>query len=163
MDSQPIAEKLEATYPEPSLHLETGLHDEALEITFELMWLIFPDVLHLLPKKILNEPSASWFAEDRKRRFGMTLDEMAELKGGEKAWPAVVQSMERLRQFLTVRKRDEGPFIMGSTPCYGDLCVVALFESLQTVSVEMYEKVVAFCREFGDLHEAGKKWARQMD
>ena len=163
MDSLRIAERLEAIYPEPSMHLDTGLHEESAAIVFELSWLVFPDMLHLLPKEILNERSASWFAEDRKRRWGITLDELAEKNGGEKAWASAVPVMTRLKAFLTENKRDQGPFILGSTPSYGDLYIIALFQAAEVVSKGMYEKIVGFDQAFRDLHEAGRKWTLKVD
>ncbi|KAI6913899.1 hypothetical protein D0869_11220 [Hortaea werneckii] len=160
MDSQAIAEKLEALYPEPSFHLDTGLHDEAAAIMQELMWSLFPDLLHLLPKGILSERSAVWFAEDRKRRFGISLDDLAAAKGGEVAWEAAQPHMAALKTFLTSKKKDEGPFIMGSTPSYGDLIIIALFQSLDVVKKESLARLVGYCSEFEKLREAGKQWAR---
>ncbi|KAI7329894.1 hypothetical protein KC315_g5931 [Hortaea werneckii] len=159
MDSQAIAEKLEILYPEPSFHLDTGLHDEAAAIIQELMWSLFPDLLHLLPKGILSERSAVYFAEDRKRRFGISLDDLAATKGGEVAWEAAQPSMAALKTFLTSKKKDEGPFIMGSTPSYGDLIIIALFQSLNVVKKESCARLVGYCSEFEKLHEAGNQWA----
>ena len=129
----------------------------------ELSYAALPEAMAILVKDILREPSASWFAEDRHRRFGITLDELAQQKGGEAGWPAVVEALNKLRTFLTANKKDEGPFVMGGTPSYADFYIVALFEGLERVKKALYAKIVGYDHAFSDLHAACRVWTKRDD
>ncbi|EMC92230.1 hypothetical protein BAUCODRAFT_38250 [Baudoinia panamericana UAMH 10762] len=161
MDSVKIAEKLEADHPKPTFHLENGLHLGAASVTQELLFAIVPAVVDGLLDDWLQEPSKSWFIEDRERRFGMTMQQMRENLGGEKAWQNAEAALKKLQSFLTEHKKDEGPFVLGSTPCYADLCVVALLESLKRVCLEQYEQIIAYDERFKAIHDACKPWTEQ--
>ena len=163
MNSISIVEKLEAMYPEPSLHLETNLHEEANTASMEVVIALLPDLQVNYLRDWLQEPSLSWFAEDRERRFGMTCEELAEQKGGNTAWPAAEAGLKKLQNLLVAHKRDEGPFLMGSTVCYGDFTIAVLFESVKRVGKSDYEKIMSYDDRFKDLHEACKPWLKRDD
>ncbi|TKA65339.1 hypothetical protein B0A55_09439 [Friedmanniomyces simplex] len=158
MDSMPIAEKLEAAYPEPSMHLDNGLWKQAAEICDGLVVSAGPDFMVAVVDDILQEPSKTWFAEDRHKRFGMSLQELQEKMGGETGRPATQAGCEKLKGLLTSHKEDEGPFILGSKPSYGDLLAATLFESMRRMNVSQYEKIVESDESFKRLHEACKPW-----
>ena len=163
MDSIKIAEKLESVYPSPSLHLDTELHVEAGKLSGSVVFAVFADFMAPVVDDWLQEPSKSWFIEDRKRRLGMDVWELERSKGGERAWPGAVEKLRELQAFLRDHKKDEGPFVLGSAVSYADLVIIALFESLKRVRKDAYEKIMAFDQDFKKLHEAGKKWTEKDD
>lgn len=124
---------------------------------------VLPDFMVTVLHEWLDEPSRSWFAEDRKRRLGMTLEEFAKVKGGEAAWPGTEEGLKKLQGLLTAHKKDEGPFILGSTVSYGDFIIVTLFEGLERIRKDRYEKLVAYDERFKKLHEACRPWLKKDD
>ncbi|KAK5128938.1 hypothetical protein LTR85_000271 [Meristemomyces frigidus] len=158
MDSAKIATKLEEVYPEPSLHLDSSPSDEAGELVNNLVMALLPGVMPGIVTDILQEPSASWFAEDRERRFGMKLDELAQKAGGEVGWQNAEPVLKKVKVMLQEGKKDDGPFVLGSTPSYSDLIIVAFFECLHRISMDDYERLMRFDLSFKALHEACKPW-----
>lgn len=161
MGSLSIASKLEGTYPEPSLHLDTGLHEKVDTIASEVTMAVLPNALPNVVNNVLQEPSKTWFAEDRHRRFGMSLDELASKLGGEQGWQNAQESLKKLKDLLAGSKKNEGPFLLGSTPSYGDFLIAALFESLERLKKDDYEKVMGYDETFTALHEACKPWTKK--
>jgi len=158
MESPPITEKLEALYPEPSLHLETGLHNEAYALADSMVFTAGPDFLVPLVTDVLREPAGAWFAEDRQKRFGISLQDLEAKMGGEACRPAVEELLEKIKTLLTTHKKDEGPFVLGSTPSYADFPIAGLFESLVRMHPGRAESILKYDPSFEKLHAACKPW-----
>ncbi|KAK5716222.1 hypothetical protein LTR17_016564 [Elasticomyces elasticus] len=163
MDSNPIAEKLESLYPEPSMRMENGLWKEMAVVCDGLVFSAGPDFLCPLVNDILREPAGAWFSEDRHKRFGATLPDIEVGMGGEKCWEASKPGLEKLKALLTTHKEDEGPFILGSKPSYGDLIAAGLFASLKRMHAERAEKVMGFDESFVKVLKACEPWLKKVD
>ncbi|KAK3072424.1 hypothetical protein LTR53_006838 [Teratosphaeriaceae sp. CCFEE 6253] len=163
MESLPIANKLETLYPSPSLLLESGLHKEADKLSTAMIATAGPEFLVSIADELLREPAGAWFRADRLKRFGATLDDIEANMGGEKGWPAVEALLVRIKTLLTSHKKDEGPFILGSTPGYGDLILAALFESLPRIHAGRAERILKYDGSFGRVHEGCKAWLEKED
>lgn len=110
MDSQPIAERLEKDYPEPSLHLDwpelSKVFDHAMKIVSETRPIWMPKV-----PNILSDRGAEYFHRTRKEWFGMTLDEMLKTQGAEvERWDRVKPDGKALGDML---RATDGPYFMG--------------------------------------------------
>lgn len=166
MNSANTVKELESSHPEPSLHLDAGLHGPATETVEALAGVVWWDALAQLPKTCLNERSAVYFEETRRARFGASLDDVAAAKGGEQAWKTAAApggAAEKMGQFLTEHKKDEGPFILGSEPSYGDFIVASVFECFERISPSDYEKLISLHPTFRPLHEACRPWLARDD
>lgn len=164
-DSTRVAPKLESLYPEPSLHLDAALHDSVADaVEAVVSGTIASSLLLLL--EVLPERSSKFFAEDRAKRFGMPLEDLAANYGGDPAWQAAEApggSLEQLLNVLTKHRKDEGPFVLGSQVSYGDFIVAGLFESYKTIDSKAYERLISFDKSFKDLHEACQPWLQRDD
>lgn len=154
MDSLAIAGRLEELCPEPSLHLEIGLHDRAAAAVAKIAVPLFPVFLPRVGRDVLVESTIPFVNASREKRFGMTMDELEASRGGEQAWKAAEPAFSELKTLLTDHKRDDGPFILGSRVSYGDFVVVALLEGLRRIGQDMWEKVVGWDDSFRRLWEA---------
>jgi glutathione S-transferase len=143
MESLNIVRKLEQMYPNPSLHLDTGVHEDIQKATAGVIGPLRTVILPAAPRNILREPSASWFSEDREQRFGKSLDQLEVEQGGEKAWKAAESGLETLKTELTAHKRDEGPFVLGKDVSYGDFLIAGLFDWFQKADTGLYERLVS--------------------
>jgi len=76
MDSVKIASKVEELYPSPPMRMETIFHVEADVATSSIIMGLLPDFICPVIDDVLQEPSITWFEEDRSRRFGMSLREL---------------------------------------------------------------------------------------
>lgn len=165
MNSANIAPALEELHPSPPLHLEAQLHGPITEAVENLAGVIWWDTLALVPS-ILPPRSATYFAETRKATFGMSLQEVAAIKGGEQAWKTAAGpggAAEKLGDLLSKHRKDEGPFVLGSEPSYGDFVAASLFECVERCCKEDYEKLVGLDERFRMLHEACRPWLVRDD
>jgi glutathione S-transferase len=158
MDSAAIATELESLYPVPSIHLETGLHEEIGPILGQIAGPLVPVFMPRLARDKLVESSVPWFQEARKQRFGVSLDELEQAKGSEQAWVAAQPGFEGLRSFLTIHKQDEGPFVLGSQVSYVDYMLVSMVEAFRRIEDDLYEKFVSHDERLRDVHQACRKW-----
>jgi len=71
--------------------------------------------MHLVPKRLLNEPSREYFERTRKERLGKSLDVFAKEEGGEEAW---VEAMPGIKGLGEVLGREEGPYVLGKEGIY---------------------------------------------
>ncbi|KAK0302706.1 hypothetical protein LTR82_017781 [Friedmanniomyces endolithicus] len=154
---------LESLYPSPPLHLETGLDREVNKLCSSIVFAVSAELMAPIVDDWLQEPSVSWFVDDRQKRLGMNVWELREQKGGERIWSGAEEKLKQLKGFLRNHQKDEGPFVMGSVLSYADLVIIALFESLSRVRKEVYDRIMAYDKDFKKLHEAGEKWTKEDD
>ena len=158
MDSVNIITHLEARYPEPSLHLDTGLHQQAQAIVFQAALPLFPNLMPCVRDHLITEHSLPYWTKSRESLFGMSIDEFATTKGGSKAWEAAEPGLQAVSRFLGKHKRDSGPYILGSQVSYGDLILVAFLESMRRTSEEMFKRVIEFHESIGLLYAGCSNW-----
>lgn len=165
-DSINCAEKLEAAYPEPSLFLDAHTHESVTDAVNAVWFNIAADALPLFTREVLTKDAAIWFEEDRKQRYGMSLDELSALKGGEEMWKAVRAPdgvLEKLKDCLTKHKKDSGPFVMGSQVSYADFVIAAMFECFERCDTTSYQKIMSYDQSLKDLHQACRPWLQRDD
>lgn len=158
MDSQKIVHALESRYPDPSLHLDTQTSRPIHKALVSIINPLRPIVLPAVQRNVLREPSASWFAEDRKRRSGRSLEQLETDEGGEKAWDATLPGLDALLSQLSMHKRDDGPFVLGSQVSYGDFFVAGVLQWIQIANEELYQRLVRYDPSFRMHHAACRPW-----
>lgn len=163
MDSETIAHALEDLQPEPSLHIDRGIHKDVHKALLAVIGALRPRLLPAVQRGVLREPSASWFADDRARRFGKSLDQLEHEEGGEKAWNAVKPALDGLKSNMEKHCIDDGPFVLGSVVSYGDFLVAGVFEWIRRADVGLFEKIITFSQVFKSHHEACGPWLARDD
>lgn len=158
MDSAIIAAELEQLHPSPSMHLNPDLEAEAQRALGMISFPLLPVLMPRVGRDIIEEDSIPLFRSGREKRFGMPLEEWEVKKGGEPAWSAAAPGLAALKALLTDKKKDDGPFILGSQVCYADFMVVALLEGLRRIGQDIFDRIVSHDESFVRLHDACKKW-----
>ncbi|KAL0572296.1 hypothetical protein V5O48_009662 [Marasmius crinis-equi] len=157
MGSAAIAQKLEELYPEPSLHLDADIHEKVESAHLQMM---FPNMPYFMPKirkRILGEGSAAWFKADREKRSGMPEEQWeTDDRVGE-------EGLAEMVELLTKYKRDEGPFILGSEPSYGDFIIAAMIDMFRCIGEEAYEKLVGYDTSLRKVYEACGAWLEKRN
>lgn len=157
MDSANIAPALEKQYPEPSLHLETGLHEEAQKalgrVAFPLLKILYPTIARNI---IMDHYAPSW-VEKKEKMLGMSMQEY-EASGGENAWKAAEPGFAALKEFMASNKKDQGPFLLGSQVCYGDFIIASMLEALRRIGDGLFERAVSYDDQLKELHAACGEW-----
>lgn len=163
MESLAIAPKLEELYPQPSLHLDNGFHEEAQTAIGEAIGPLIPYFMPRVARYVVVEEDVEWFHDDRSKRFGVSLDQLEAEKGGDAAWEAAKSGFKHMAELLTKHKKDEGPFIMGSMPCYGDLVVVAAVQMFKAFDEKSGERFVGQDPAIRRVYEASEQWVERDD
>lgn len=163
MDSKNIVPELEATYPEPSLHLDTELQTKATKAMGALANPLLPVFMPRLRRDVQREDSSAWIKADRERRFGLPEDQWEQEQGGEKAWKAAEEAAPLVREFLKENKKDAGPFVLGSQVCYADLMVAGVLEMFRCIGTDMFERTVEMVPGLRELHQACQPWFKRND
>ncbi|KAI9712001.1 MAG: hypothetical protein M1820_001709 [Bogoriella megaspora] len=121
MESFSIAAEINKRYPNPPLPCDTQIQAKASECIQKLFACVVAELIPRVPS-ILPPRSAEYFHETRKDRFGMSLEDFANEKGGLKCWGAAEEPLKQLAGLL--KENDSGPFFEGeqgeSSPMFGE-------------------------------------------
>ncbi|PSK49445.1 hypothetical protein B9Z65_8240 [Elsinoe australis] len=152
MDSKKIAEHLESTYPPgdyASIKLDNPDQQRVVDALSKVAEQLTPIVMPLIPRNVLNPPSAEYFRETRAQRFGMSLDELESKEGGEKAWSNAKEPLDNLAKIL---RETEGPYFLGGKSSYADFYVVTYLHFARVADKDFYERLVKPYPEFRNLY-----------
>lgn len=163
MESAIIVKKLEAAHPEPPLPLELDLLKEMDPITGKVLGPLMPLIMPCVRRDVIRKESEEWFKKDRERRFGAPEEEYERERGGEVAWKGAELGQQQMASFLKAKKRDEGPFILGSTVSYPDFVLTARCVFVRFIGEDNYERFVGPVEGLRELHEACKPWFERDD
>jgi hypothetical protein len=111
MDSLSIIKRLEHDHPSPSLHLDSPLLAEVLQLVPKVVEATRANWSLFVPQNILSSQSAEYFERTRAERLGKSLAEFHAQEGGEEAWMQALPPLKALGELLG---REEGPFFMGN-------------------------------------------------
>lgn len=62
---------------------------------------------------------------------------------------------------MSRHRRDDGPFLLGSTVSYGDFLIAAGLTWLEMADKMVYKKFVGYDKCFEELHEACRPWLKR--
>ena len=161
MDSWPIAQFLESTYPEPSLTLTSTL---GTEIETQARAVAGPTYrASVMPReiKILHPRSQEYFRRNVEASLGHPLEDLLQGDREEKAWKAIDEGMRKLSGLMRTNK-DDGPFVLGKTPSYTDFFVAGSLQCGRTVDEGVWERNVRY-EGFREVYEACVPWMGKRD
>ncbi|TKA73768.1 hypothetical protein B0A55_07122 [Friedmanniomyces simplex] len=161
MDSTTIVQRLEELYPEPTLHLDTGVHDRALAVVGKTGFALLPVFMPRVARSMIVETSVPWFCEARRKKFGMSLEELESTRGGERAWEAADPGLKELNGLMKEEKRNEGPFVLGSEVSYADFVLVALLEGMRRIGEDLFERIVGGDEGLLAIYEECRRWTEK--
>lgn len=159
MDSIPISEFLESTYPEPSVPLTSEL---GTEIVGKVRSLVAPTFYRsVMPREvhILSPRAQEYFRRAREDRFGKTLEEL--LEGEEERWQAVDADRHAVGELLRTNKA-LGPFILGARPSYSDFFIAGSLQSVKVIDEGVFQRSVQ-CPGYKDIYEACLPYMEKKD
>ncbi|KAJ5352877.1 Glutathione S-transferase N-terminal [Penicillium brevicompactum] len=139
MDSRKIANYIESKHPLPSLHLDSVYLEKVERLWSQYMGAIMPIFLPRVPKQVLNQESVPYWNKTREEWIGMSLDQLSQEKGGQKAWN---QAEPILREVTALLKENEGPFFLGDTPSYADLTWGSIILFHQALGQDVFDEAL---------------------
>ncbi|KAH0524888.1 hypothetical protein TsFJ059_007336 [Trichoderma semiorbis] len=159
MDSKPISEFLESTYPDPSVPLTSEL---GTEIEAKVRSLVAPTFYRsAMPREvhILSPRAQEYFRRSREGRFGKTLEEL--LAGEEERWQAVEADRRAVGELMRTNKA-LGPFILGARPSYSDFFIAGSLQSVKVIDEGVFQRSVD-CPGYKEIYEACLPYMERKD
>ncbi|PNP51605.1 hypothetical protein THARTR1_07861 [Trichoderma harzianum] len=159
MDSKPISEFLESTYPDPPVPLTSEL---GTEIETKIRSLVAPTFYRsAMPREvhILSPRAQEYFRRSREGRFGKMLEEL--LAGEEERWQAVDADRRAVGELMRTNKA-LGPFILGARPSYSDFFIAGSLQSVKVIDEGVFQRSVE-CPGFKDIYEACLPYMEKKD
>lgn len=170
MESADIVKKLEKACPEPSLRLDDELQQKAQDVANQLIFPAVAFIFRRIYSDQITDEEKDWFRNDRETRARawlnrdhITLEEWDQEAGGAAALNGLQPGMEQLSKFLKEHKKDDGPFVLGSVPCYADLIIVGIVEAYRRIGANdgAFEKIALSVDGLSEFYEACRPWLRR--
>ncbi|PTB79662.1 hypothetical protein M440DRAFT_359874 [Trichoderma longibrachiatum ATCC 18648] len=159
MDSKPIAEFLESTYPEPPLQLTSELGSE---IELKLRIMVAPALYQsIIPREvnILSPRAQEYFRRTCEAQLGKKLEDL--LVGEVERWEASDTDWRAIGELMR-RNREDGPFILGARPSYSDFFIAGSLQSVRAIEEALFLRIVQY-PGFKDLYEASVPYSEKSD
>ncbi|KAL2255973.1 hypothetical protein VTK26DRAFT_2405 [Humicola hyalothermophila] len=165
MNSRTIADRIEALYPSPPVHLDSPQLAKLEELMRQLMPILMAAFCGPAMRNVVTEASLPYWKRTRAAAFGMPVEEFEAKFGGEPCWQKAEPPLAELTALLT-EKKAEGPFFMGKEVSYADFVWVGFLIFCQKVGEGTYEKLLersGDAEAHAKLMEAAKPWCERDD
>lgn len=152
MDSKPIAQFLNETYPDPPVPLTSEL---AKEIEDQGRKAILPaSRISIWPREpnILSPRAREHFLRRAESQLGQPLSETIDTEKEEAVWNAIDGKLESVGQMM-LRNSDEGPFTMGALPSYVDFHITGILQCTRVIDEGVFRRFMKY-PGFKDVYEA---------
>ncbi|KID89325.1 Glutathione S-transferase, protein, partial [Metarhizium majus ARSEF 297] len=164
MDSRKIANHMEESHPQPSVHLDSPILPKVEQLTSDVFHHLLAVYIARIPVNLLNSHSADYWYTTRGEAVGMPVGEFEKKYGGEVAYAGAGPFLQKITALL--RDNDAGPFFMGSTVSYADFVWVSALVFFKRVDEDMYRQVLQRTGDKGvhvKLVEACEPWLQRDD
>lgn len=161
MDSTPIAQFLESTYPEPALPLtsEVGKQIETESRVFGGTALR----ISIMPReiRILSPRSQEYFRRTREALVGQPLENFLDAEKEDQAWKDSEEGMRTVGELMSKNKAD-GPFILGARPSYTDFFIVGAIQCARAIDEGIFQRFTK-SPDHMRIYEACQPWMEKKD
>jgi glutathione S-transferase len=161
MDSFPIAQFLESTYPDPPLQLTSELGTAIEAQAGAVAGAAFR--ASIMPREILILPprSQDYFRPRVEKMLGHPLEDLLDAHKEATAWAALEDRMRAVGELMRTNKA-EGPFVLGARPSWTDFFVVGVLQCDRTVDEDVFQRFVAF-PGYKEVYEACVPFMEKKD
>lgn len=143
MDSTPIAQFLEATYPDPPIQLTSELGREIETKARGVVSEAFRASVMPREPGILSPLAQEYFRRTREAWLGHRLEELLDGDKEEQAWSAVSRDVRAVGELLQTNKAD-GPFVLGARPSYTDFFIAGSLQCARTVDEGVFQRLIKY-------------------
>lgn len=159
MDSNPISQFLESTYPDLSVPLTSPLGDQ---ISAKARAILGPAArTSLMPREIhiLSPRTQEWFRRSREAELGHPLEDLLEKEN--EMWASVHDGLREVND-LMMTYRQEGPFVLGGKPSYADFFLAGALESARVVDEGTFARFMEW-EGFKGMYEGCRVWMENRE
>lgn len=161
MDSAPIAQFLESTYPDPPVPLTSELGREIEAKARSVAGTVFR--MSVMPREIgiLSPRAQEYFRRTREASLGHRLEDLLDPDKEEKAWDAVSDGMRAVGELMRKNKA-EGPFVLGDRPSGTDFFIAGSLQSARTVDEGVFQRNMKY-PGYREIYEACLPYMEKKD
>lgn len=143
MDSTPIAQFLESTYPDPPLPLTSDLGREIELKSRSVVGMAFRNFVMPREIDILSPPAQEYFRRTREAALGHKLEDLLDPGNEEQVWRSLGDSMEVISDLMQTNEAN-GPFILGADPTYTDFFIAGALQSARIVNEDVFQRIAKY-------------------
>ncbi len=143
MDSAPIAQFLESTYPDPPVPLTSELGREIEAKSRSVVGTAFRT--SVMPREIgiLSPRAQEYFRRTREASLGHRLEDLLDPDKEEQSWNEVSEGMRAVGELMQTHKAD-GPFVLGARPSYTDFFIAGSLQSARVVDEGVFQRIIKY-------------------
>ncbi|KAI9732273.1 MAG: hypothetical protein M1818_007592 [Claussenomyces sp. TS43310] len=161
MDSVPIAQFLESTYPDPPVTLTSELGREIQDKARAVVGTAFR--ASVMPREIgiLSPRSQEHFRRPREALLGHRLEDLLDPGKEEQSWSAVGDGIRAVGELMRTHKAD-GPFVLGAQPSCTDFFITGSLQSARVVDEGVFQRIVKY-PGYKEIYEACLPYMEKRD
>ncbi|KAJ5157150.1 uncharacterized protein N7482_008250 [Penicillium canariense] len=159
IDSIPIAQFLESTYPDPPVQLTSELGREIEAQASAVVGTVLRT--SLLPREIgiLSPRAQEYFRRTREESLGHPLEKLLDKE--EDNWNALDDRIRAVGELMLTNKA-EGPFVLGAHPIYTDFFIAGTLQCARMVDEGVFQRIIKY-PGYGEIYEACLPYMEKRD
>lgn len=161
MDSLPIAQFLESTYPDPPVPLTSELGREIeTKARGVLGKAIYSSVM---PReiRILSPRSQEYFRRTREASLGHRLEDLLDGDKEDQVWDGVGGVLGAVGDLIRTHNAD-GPFVLGARPSCTDFFIAGSLQSTRVVDEGVFQRITKY-PGYREVYEACLPYMEKKD
>lgn len=139
VDSTPIAQFIESTYPTPPAPLTSELGREIEAQARAIAGKTFRNSILPREMKILSPRSQEYFRRTREAEFGHPLEDLLDQE--EDSWNSVAKAIRTIGELMQTNKAD-GPFVLGAQLSYTDCFIAGYVQNAKMVDERVFQRLM---------------------
>lgn len=139
MDSTPIAQFIESTYPSPPAPLTSELGREIEAQGRAIAGKTFRNSILPREMKILSPRSQAYFRRTREAEFGHPLEDLLDQE--EDSWNSVAEAIGTIGKLMQTNKAG-GPFVLGAQLSYTDFFIAGYMQNAKMVDEGVFQRLM---------------------
>ncbi|RFU32969.1 hypothetical protein B7463_g3373, partial [Scytalidium lignicola] len=152
MDSVPISQFLESTYPDPPVPLTSELGLEIETKARAVVGRVFRTSVMPREINILSPRSQEYFRRTCEALLGHRLEDLLDLEKEDQAWNAIGDGIRTVGELMLTHKAD-GPFVLGARPSYTDFFIAGSLQSARVVDEGVFQRNIKY-PGYKEIYEA---------
>lgn len=161
MDSAPIAQFLESTYPDPPLPLTSELGREIEAIGRATISKAFRASMMPREVNILSPRSGEYFRKTREAMLGHRLEDLLDAGKEDQVWNALAGDIRVVGELMLTNKAD-GPFVLGARPSATDFFIAGSLQAVRVVDERVFQRIINY-PGYGQVYEACLPYMEKKD
>ena len=161
MDSVPIAQFLESTYPDPSISLTSELGREIEAKARAVVGTAFRTSVMPREMGILSPRAQEYFRRTREASLGHRLEDLLDPDKEEQGWNAMGDGMRAVGELMQTHKAD-GSFVLGARPSYVDFFITGSLQCARVVDEAVFQRIIRY-PGYEEIYEACLPYMEKRD